>query len=205
VVSKALINQLFNLGLGELLVLHARKSGPLLGQVVQEKGRLTLKDHSMLQGVETAQVGPCYDIGICGAVCFQEGHQWESLTFVGPEHCLLDMDLTATHVGLMRAARNAFNERLIDFTGSVYRGYQLMMDNHILPVVLMKEIPLEGGGTGLAVSNLRIAGISFEVLGAVHSELRDLMERKLSLDVQDVVLNESDFDSLFAQFIESSN
>lgn len=199
-VSKTLINSLFHAGLGELFILHARQSGPFIGQIVQEKGKLILKDRGILTDVKTAQIGPCYDIGLVGAVCFQEDHEWESLTFLGPERCEIKQDLTSTRVGLMQAAKNAFNERLIDFEGSVHRGYQLMMDNHLLPVVLLKELKTHDGGIALAVSNLRVAGVPFEVLGNLHSRLQTLMEYHLTLDVQDVVLNESDFDSLFAQF-----
>jgi hypothetical protein len=201
-VSKTLIKSLFNAGLGELYVLHARESGALIGQIVQEKGRLLLKDRALMHDVKAPQIGPCYDIGIIGAICHQPGNDWESLTFVGPEQCVLNQDLTSTRVDLMRAAVNAFNERLIDFKGSVHRGYQLMLDNHMLPVVLLKEVPLVDGTPALAVSNLRVAGIPFEVLGNLHSRVRALMERHMTVDVEDISLDETDFDSLFAKFVK---
>ena len=199
-VSKTLISTLFNAGLGELYVLHASASGPILGQVVQERGRLTLKDRDILHDVKTPQIGPCFDLGIMGAICFQEGHEWESLTFVGVDRCRLKQDLSSTRVGLMMAAMNAYNERLFDFRGSVYRGYQLMLDNNLLPVVLLNELPLKDGTQGLAVSNLRIAGVPFDVLTNLHYRLHTRMERHFTVDVQDVVLNEEDFEALFAQF-----
>ncbi|MGB0750480.1 MAG: hypothetical protein ACPGQI_00930 [Gammaproteobacteria bacterium] len=199
-VSKVLINRLFDYGLGELYILHATSAGAMIGQLVQEKGRLILKDRAMLGGVSATQVRPCFDIGIVGAVCQRGGHEWESLTFVGPEQLKLEIDLSSTRVGLMRAATNSFSERLIDFCGSVYRGYQLMMDNHLLPVVLLKEVSLLDGTPALAVSNLRIAGIPFNVLARLHSHLQALMERNLTLEVEDVDMDESDFETLFAQF-----
>lgn len=199
-VSKVLINRLFEYGLGELYILHATSAGAIIGQLVQEKGRLILKDRGILSGVTAAQVGPCFDLGIVGAVCQQNGHEWESLTFVGPEQLKLEIDLSSTRAGLMRAASNSFSERLIDFCGSVYRGYQLMMDNHMLPVVLLKEVPLLDGTPALAVSNLRMAGIPFNVLAKLYSNLQNLMERNLTVEVMDVDMDESDFETLFAQF-----
>lgn len=199
-VSQELISALYEHGLGELFILHAGKTYPLIGQVVSDKGRLILKDRGMLRGVSGAQVGPCWDIGIVGAVCYQEGHEWESLTFVGPDHCILQQDLSSTRVGLMQAARNEFNERLIDFVGSVYRGFQLMLDNYFLPVVLLNEVKLNDGGRGLAVSNLRMAGIPFDVMGELHERLHALMAPHQAFDVQDVTLNEDEFAALFAGY-----
>ena len=75
-----------------------------------------------------------------------------------------------------------------------------MMDNHMLPVVLLKEVPLLDGTPALAVSNLRMAGIPFNVLAKLYSSLQTLMERNLTVEVMDVDMDESDFETLFAQF-----
>jgi hypothetical protein len=199
-VSKQLIETLFEFGLGELLLIHGHGSHPLLGQIVREKGRLVLKDRALLRDVVTAQIGPCYDIGIVGAVCQESGNEWETLTFVGPELCHLKQDLSSTRVNLMAASTNEFNERLLDFHGSVHRGFRLMLDNHFIPIVLMHEVMLKSGKQGLAVSNLRVAGVSFDVLGTVHERLNKIVEKNSDLDVQDMTMDRSDFDSLFAQY-----
>ncbi|MEM7407937.1 MAG: hypothetical protein AAF458_21785 [Pseudomonadota bacterium] len=199
-VSKDLIAALFDTGLGELLLLHVHDTQPVLGQIVKEKGRLVLKDRGLLRGVHGAQVGPCCDIGMVGAVTAEEGLEWESLTFSGPEHCHLKQDLSSTRVGLMSASTNEFNERLIDFRGSVHRGFRLMLDNHFLPVILMQEVVLKTGQLGLAVSNLRMANVSFDVLGAVHEKLNDLVQKNIDVEVEDVTIDNSDFESLFGQY-----
>ncbi len=100
----------------------------------------------------------------------------------------------------MKAARNQYDEDLIDFCGSVYRGFQLMLDNYFLPVVLLHEMKLKDGNVGLAVSNLRVAGIPFETLSEVNNQLRKMVEPHLSLDVQDVQLDDEEFSSLFANY-----
>ncbi len=199
-VKKALINEFFQFGLGNLLVMHCGDSSPILGQVVQDNGRLTLKDCKLLQNVSSVALGPCKNVGIVGAVCVEQGNEWEGLTFVGPEHCDLNLDLSATHVGRMTASINAFSERLIDFHGSVYRGFQLMFDNRYLPVVMIQEVVLKRGGTGLAVTNMRVAGVSIQVLSQVHEHLVKLMVHDTSFDVRDMALDETDFESMFARF-----
>ena len=55
-VSKVLINRLFEYGLGELYIRHATAAGAIIGQLVQEKGRLILKDRGILSGLTAAQV-----------------------------------------------------------------------------------------------------------------------------------------------------
>jgi hypothetical protein len=84
--QKTFIGELFECGLGELFVLHTGGAEPVLDQVVQDKGKLVLKDRKMMAGVTTAQFGLCNDLGIVGAVCYEQGNEWESLTFVRPEH-----------------------------------------------------------------------------------------------------------------------
>ena len=199
--SQNLISSLFEQGLGELFVLRAASPCATLGQIVHDKGKLVLKDRDFLKGKTLPhQVGPCWDIGIMGALCHQPGHDWESLTFLGPDRCIFNEDLSASRYGMMKAARNQYDEDLIDFCGSVYRGFQLMLDNYFLPVVLLHEMKLKDGNVGLAVSNLRVAGIPFETLSEVNNQLRKMVEPHLSLDVQDVQLDDEEFSSLFANY-----
>jgi len=100
----------------------------------------------------------------------------------------------------MRASTNQFNERLLDFKGSVYRGFQLMLNNHYLPVLLRNEVNLTNGATGFAVSNLRMANISVECMGEIHSALVRSVPPHLSFDVEDMAMEADDFDLMFAQF-----
>jgi len=198
---RKLISSLFEQGLGELLVLSATGPCATLGQLVRDKGKLFLKDRDLLVGRTTPdQVAPCWDIGIMGALCHQPEREWESLTFVGSDYCISNEDLTSSRFGMMKAARNQYDDNLLDFCGSFYRGFQLMLDNHFLPVVLPHEIKLKDGNAGLAVSNLRVAGISFEILSEVHDHLRRVIEPHLSLDVEDVAMDDEEFSSLFADY-----
>ena len=73
-----------------------------------------------------------------------------------------------------------------------------MFDNHYLPVVMMQEVVLKRG-TGLAVTNMRVAGVSIQVLSQVHEHLVKLMLHDTSFDV-DMALDETDFESMFARF-----
>ncbi len=197
---KELVADLYEIGLGEMFVLHTNGTDAVLGQIVLDKGRLVLKDRGLLSGVSAAQVGPCQDIGVVGAVCHDPAAEWKSLTFVGPELCHLQQDLTSTRLNLMRTSFNQYNERLLDFHGSVYRGFQLMLENHYLPVVMMNSVTLLNGRVGLAVTNLRMANISVECMSEIDSVLNRSVAQHVSFDVQDLAMEADDFDAMFAQF-----
>ena len=198
---RELIASLFDRGLGELLVLSVSDQAVTLGQLARDKGKLVLKDRGYLKGKTTPQqVEPCWDIGVMGALCHQSGHDWESLTFVGTDYCVSNEDLTSSRMGMMKAARNQFDENLLDFCGSFYRGFQLMLDSHFLPVVLPHAVPLKDGKTGLAVSNLRVAGVPMEALYAVHDHLQKIIEPHLSLEAEDVFVDDDEFSSLFGKY-----
>ena len=194
------LESLYAAGLGELMVLHVAGDRPFLGQFVKDKGRLKLRDRGLLGKIELDEVATCFDMGICGAISLQPNREWESLTFTGPDWCELNIDLSATQVRLYRSAHGAFGERLSDFLGSVYRGYKLMLDSHIIPVLLMKPVAIDGGFHGLAVANLRVASVSMGVLGSVYDQLSAVTDQYLTLDVHDVSISESEFDELFARF-----
>ena len=198
---RELLSSLFDRGLGELLMLSISGDTTTLGQLTRDKGRLILKDRGFLKGrTLPQQVEPCWDIGVMGAVCHQSGREWESLTFVGTDFCVSNEDLSSSRMGMMKAARNQFDENLLDFCGSYYRGYQLMLDSHFLPVVLPHAVELKDGNTGLAVSNLRVAGVSMEALYAVHDHLQNVISPHLSLEAEDVFVDEDEFSSLFGKY-----
>jgi hypothetical protein len=111
-----------------------------------------------------------------------------------------DLLSKTSHGGLM-AAENEYGEQLIDFFGSVYRGYKLMLSNHFLPVVLMKKIPIRNGRFGLAVSNLRAAPISISIINDVHNVAMVTVEKHLSLGVGDVQIDQEQFSKLFGDYL----
>ena len=200
-VLKDLIHSLFKQGLGEFLVLHVMTENIYLGNISYEKGRLAFKDKGFLTGVKSAQLLPCWRDGILGLICSSTGCEWESLTFCGQEQCDLPVDLSKTRQGAFMNAKNQYGENLMDFIGSVYRGYQLMLDNHYLPVVLLHQVQTRTGESGLAVSDLRTARINLSIIRNVNDIVRGSVEKRLLLDVEDTQVSSKDFEKLFGNYL----
>lgn len=196
-----LILELFGRGLGELLVLHARKDEVYLGNVVLEKGRLVIKDQGLLPGFKPAQLEPCREEGILGMITVSQNKVWESITFNGLQRCDLPVDLGKTRHGALTAAANQYGESLIDFVGSVYRGYQLMLDHHFLPVVMLWEIRTREGQRGLAVCDLRVVPMDLGIIRKINDVVRKSVEKQLILEVQDLEVVSEEFDRLFPDHV----
>lgn len=94
-----------------------------------------------------------------------------------------------------------YGENLVNFTGSVYRGYQLMLDNHYLPVVTLKFIKTKTGESGLAVGDLRAAPIDLSIIRKVNEIVRKSIAKQLLLEVEDVQVNAEKFDEMFEKFL----
>lgn len=199
-----LITRLYNQGLGELLILHTKQHEVCLGHLAYEKDKLILKDEKLLADMKPSQLLPCWESGLLGMVCSSEGETWESMSFYGLEHCDLPVDLGKTRHGALVAAENQYGERLINFKGSVYRGYQLMLDHHFLPVVLMKVIRSKSGDTGLAVSDLRTVPMSISMIHMLNDIARSSVEKRLTLDVEDSQVSQDEFEKLFGDYLTKS-
>jgi len=193
---------LFKQGLGELLVLHVTSSTVCLGNILLEKGRVMLKDSGHLSGLKPTQLTPCWEGGILGMVAESGKHQWQSMTFYGLEKCDLPVDLGKTRHGALSAAENQYGESLIEFVGSVYRGYQLMLDNHFLPVVLLTEARAKDGERGLPVGDLRMVPMDLSVIRRLNDEVRRSVEKRLVVDVEDLDVKAEVFDEMFAQYLK---
>ncbi|MBI2969653.1 MAG: hypothetical protein HYY36_02810 [Gammaproteobacteria bacterium] len=198
-----LIPQLFARGLGDLLVLHPGKNAVCLGNLSFEKGSLILKDNKMLSELKASQIQVCHENGIIGMVADSTGHMWESLTLHGLDQCDLPIDLSKTRHGALSAARNQYGDSVIDFVGSVYRGYQLMLDHHFLPVVLLRELRAKNGQRGLAVADLRIVPMDIAVVRNINDLVRKSVEKHQILEVEDLHVQTDEFDDLFHGFISS--
>jgi hypothetical protein len=196
-----LIHRMFMQGLGQLLVLHITSDNALLGHVSYEKGKLMIRDRGLLGKVKPAQLAPCWDYGILGCLYSTDKHEWNSLTFCGLEQTDMPVNLSDTRQGAMFAAENQYGENLVNFVGSVYRGYQLMLDNHYLPVITLKSIKTKSGEYGLAVGDLRAAPIDLSVIRKVNDIVRESIEKQLLLEVEDVQINPEKFDQLFGNLI----
>lgn len=199
-----LIVPLFKQGLGEVLVLHVTGSSALLGFLVYEKGKLVIRDQKYLSGIKPSQLAPCWENGVLGMVGDSREHEWQSLSFYGLERCELKVDLEKTRHGALAAAENQYGDNLLDFVGSIYRGYQLMLDNHFLPVVMLKAVRAKDGVQGLAVCDLRAAPMSLSVIRSVNADVRKAVEKHLVLEVEDAELTDEQFSKLFGNYLPGS-
>ena len=199
--TSQLINQMFMQGLGQHLVLHTTENRIYLGYLSYEKGKLMIRDRGLLDSVKPAQLAPCWDYGFLGCLYTTNKHEWQSLTFCGIEHCDMPPNLSDTRQGAMFSAENQYGENLVNFTGSVYRGYQLMLDNHYLPVVTLKSMKTKTGESGLAVGDLRAAPIDLSIIRKVNDIVRESIERQLLLEVEDLQMNEEKFEEMFGKLM----
>lgn len=189
--------------MGELLVLHRTADQIFLGNLSLEKGRFIIRDKGYLMDFKPAQLSPCWDNGTVGLISSSSGHEWESLTFYGLEHCNLPVDLSSTRHGMLAAAENQYGDRLNDFTGSIYRGYQLLLDNHFLPVILLQTVTTKSGEQGLVVSDLRASPLSIPTIQTVTDAVRKSVEKYLMHDVEDVEISEDKFKEMFQRYLNN--
>jgi hypothetical protein len=200
--DRAVIEELFRFGLGEHLVLHLQEGRCVLGKIVYDKGRMLLKDRGLLSDFKPESLRPCWQKGLIGMICSPDKKQWESLTFYGLDKCNLPVDLESTRHGTLTAAQNQYGEKLIDFTGSIYRGFKLMLDHHFLPVILLQRTVAKSGETGLAVTDLRTAPMPINLIQKIHDIVREEVDVRLTLNVvEETDLGATDFESLFKQYL----
>jgi len=196
---------LYDRGLGELPMLEQHADTALLGNLTMEKGRLMFKDNRTFRDIPATVVAPCWDIGIIGALCHLPGTEWEMLTFLGADHCIIPVDLSSTRYNLLGHVIGPQGEHLIAFKGSVYRAFQMMLDAHLLPVVLPMPLRTKLGVPGIAVSDLRFASISLEVAMQVNGLVRESVERHLTLTVEDLAVDAGEFDKLFGAYTHTGD
>ncbi len=196
-----LFRDLYSLGLGELLMLQCHQGKALLGYLTMEKGELLFRDRGVLKDVPEMAVAPCRDIGTVGAVCRLQEVPWKSLSFLGPDHCRIPVDLSATRHDLLGRVTGPMGEDLLTFRGSVYRAYQAMLGAHILPVVLAQPLMTDAGVIGLAVGDLRFASIALEAVMRAHELVEESIEHQLTLSVEDLSVDAEEFEQLFGNYL----
>jgi len=198
-----LIRTLIEQGLGDFLVLHTAKGHVYLGNIVFEKGNFVIKDQGLLAGmkVEPDLFAPCWENGFLGCIYYTENKEWDTLSFNGLEECKLPVDLSATRGNALALAENQYGDKLCDFVGSAYRGFQLMLDNHFLPVVLLKHVLTRAGESGLAVSDLRMVPMDISIISRLNNVVRNSVEKKLSFAVGDMEMNPDKFNELFGNYL----
>jgi hypothetical protein len=198
--NRRLLESLYKGGLGHHLVLYRTADRVYLGNLQYDRNRLVIKDTGHLSKIKPSTLDQCWNGGVIGMVCNTNTYAWESLTFYGLEECVIKPDLSKTRNGALVAAENQYGDRLIDFAGSIYRGFKLMMENYFLPVILLQTIQSRHGEAGLIVSDLRIVPMDLVLIRTLNDELTKIIEKYTLLDVNDVDISKADFDKMFARF-----
>ncbi len=191
---------LFERGFGELPLMREQQGRALLGNLVMDKGRLAFRDRGLLKGIDASNIATCFDMGIIGAIADISGNEWESLTYLGADRCKIPVDLSATRHRVLRGISAQAGENVLGFYGSVYRGFQLLLESNLLPVVLPLRIQTVDGLTGLAVADFRFATVPLPVVSRVYDLVRVSVERNLTFSVEEVDINDSDFEAMFGSF-----
>jgi hypothetical protein len=194
--------RLFTLrGLGEILILYHGEHKTFLGKLFCDNGKHIIRDEGYLSGINADSLLPCWNNGILGAVCNKADAPWDSLTFFGLEHCDLKVDLSKTRHLALAAAEDQYGDHLIDFMGNIYQGFQLMLDNHFLPVVLLSQIRIISGEIGLAVIDLRAAPLPISVIHTVNNVVRESIRKHLTSGVDDIQVDPEQFDTIFHDYL----
>lgn len=196
-----LLQRLFVRGLGEELILHVVGENVMLGQLGLKKNRLTLSDTRYLTGVRATDVLPCFESGLLGMVSASQQYQWSSLTFHGLNQCKVKVDLSQTRGSRLQATRDAEGDDLMDFIGSVYRGFRLMLDHHFLPVVTLQRMQSKTDEWGFAVVDLRMAAIDLAAVRNVNDFVRRSTERHFEVDLIEENVQNEKFEELFGNFL----
>ncbi len=197
------IQKMFEQDLGELLVLHRTDTRVYLGQLLLDKGKITVKDTGLVPDIKVSDLDPCFDNGFIGCVSHSEGQEWDSLTFHGMELCDLPVSLSSTAHSTLASAGNEYGENLTDFQGSVYRGFKLMLDNHFIPVLLLRHIQTHTGESGMAVTDLRMMLMEITMIRNLNNVVRETVEEHLTSGVDDVEIQDDQFEELFGDFIKN--
>lgn len=196
-----LLQRLFVRGLGEELILHVVAENALLGKLGLKKNRLTLSDTRYLTGVRAADVMQCFESGLLGMVTASQQYQWSSLTFHGLNQCKVKVDLSQTRGSRLQSTRDGDGEDLMDFVGSVYRGFRLMLDHHFLPVVTLQRMQAKNEEWGFAVVDLRMAAVDLAAVRIVNDFVRRSTERHFEVDLIEENVQDERFEELFSSFL----
>jgi hypothetical protein len=195
----ALYESLFERGLGEFPMLRHRDGRVYVGFLVKDKSQLVFRDRGLCEELSASQVAPCWDLGIAGAIVDVRNQPWESLSFLGPDHCKIPVDLSSTRRRVMGRHVAGTGENVLSFFGSIYRGFETMLANELLPLVLPLTVETREG-LGLAVTDFRFASVPMALLIKVHDLVRTAVDRQATLRVEEVDVDDSEFASLFGRF-----
>ena len=175
-----LVKNLFIHGLGELLIYYRDVNNIYLGNVVYEKERLIFKDRGIFTGLNREQLDLTLTPDILGIVCFREIYEWKSLTFYGPDYCA-GVELDKKYQQMYSSIKNKKGDRLIDFVGSIYRAYHLLLENNYFPVVLFQQSYTVDGEPGLPIKHLNPQLLRPELAKLVQNKLHEVVQKRFTI------------------------
>ena len=197
---KELLEQLCRYDLGRYLVLHKDKDHVYFGTVTYEKNHLVIQDSEMLNGLKPELFQPVWHDGLVGMICASKKHEWESLSYYGLEHCNIKPDLGQTRGNALIAAQNQYGDSIMSFQGSIYRGFNLLLENSFLPVILLSPIKSKEDEYGLIVTDLRTVPIDIKLLIKLNDMVYESIHNVQSFQINSVNLSDDDFHRYFDGF-----
>ena len=198
---KSLLEKLCNYGLGNYLILHKSNKHVYFGNLIFEKGNMGIHDTGLLNDLSPALFAPVWNEGVIGMICQTDKHEWDSLTFYGNEECDVKPDLSSTRNSALVAAENEYDDNLINFAGTAYRGFELMLENSFLPVILLKPEKSKSGELGLVVADLRTVPMKIDLLIKLNEMVVKSIEKYKILNVDDVEMATEDFEKYFGAYM----
>lgn len=199
---KTLLKTLTEYGLGNLYALHPTQHHVYFGNIKYEKGQLSVIDSGLLTNLNNDLFDPVWKEGLVGMVCKADNKTWDSLSFYGLDKCRINPSFGNTRGNALLAAQNQYGDSIIDFEGSVYRGFQLLLDNSFLPTVLINPVKSTNDDWGLAVADLRTVPLELDLLIKLNDTVVKSIAPYKTLSVGDIDLSESDFHKYFNGYIE---
>ena len=197
---KQLLEKLCCYGLSNYYLLHRAGNHVYFGNVNFDKGHLVINDTDILADISPALFEPVWHGGLIGMICHSDKHDWDSLTFYGLEHCETKPDLDSTRGNNLIAAENEYGDSLINFKGSLYRGFDLLLENSFLPVILMMPIKSKNNEIGLMVADLRTAPLKIKILLKLNDMVTQSIQMSKVMKVDGVDMSTDEFQKYFNQY-----
>ena len=197
---KQLLEELCNYGLNNYYILHKSDDHIYFGNINFEKGHMGIHDTGMLSDCSSALFKPVWNEGLIGMICHSDEYDWETPSFYGLEHCDVKPDLSSTRGNSLLAAENEYGDCLMNFKGSIFRGFDLLLVNNFLPVILMKPMKSRSGEIGLMVSDLRVAPMDIKLLIKLNDMVVQSIKINKVLKVDDVDMSAEEFHKYFAAY-----
>ncbi len=198
---KQLLEELCRYGLSNHYVLYRTSEHVYFGNINYVKGHLSVKDTGLISDLNGKLFEPVWHEGLIGMICHSKKYEWESLTFYGLENCKINPDLSKTRGNALIAAQNQYGESIMDFKGSIYRGFSLLIDSSFLPVILCNPIYSRDNELGLIVSDLRTVPMEIKLLSKLNDVVFNSIKDYKTLQVNDVDISSNDFHKYFDSYL----